>query len=93
MTRQEAAELLDLGHALPAPTAEMVRARFAAKVKGLHPDSMKLGEKLTDAADRIRALKAARDVLLANAPTDCPNCRGSGWVAEGFRKLRCPKGC
>ena len=98
MTREEALKILDLGHALPFPTAEMIRARFSAKVKAAHPDGGMLPSGgAREAGFRIKELKQARDVLLAavdsTKPTDCVTCRGSGWVAVGFRQERCPRGC
>lgn len=85
MNRELAATLLGCN---PRSPAEVVKAAFAAAVKATHPD--------TGAAHnpyRLETLKRARYFMLKDAPTDCPRCLGSGWVAVGFKQERCPRGC
>lgn len=82
MTREEAEKLLGVP---PGSRVDAVRAAYADAVKAAHPDHGGTGN--------LGPLKTARDVLLETATTDCPRCHGSGWVAVGFRKERCPRGC
>lgn len=97
MTRDEAAAILGL-QLVPYPanpwTAESIRAAFAAAVKAQHPDT---ADPRQMTGPSIGTLKKARGVLLAAAdisiPTECVTCRGSGWVASGFKQERCPRGC
>ena len=93
MTREEALRALKLGHALPAPDDQMVRARFSAFAKQLHPDTLVQGGETPPDYVTLADLKKARDVLLSRPDRDCLHCRGSGWVMAGFRKERCPRGC
>lgn len=87
MTRDEAAAALSCP---VGSSQEDVRKAFAAKVKRHHPD----GGSVAAAAVPMGRLKKARDVLLANATTDCPDCKGTGWVsAGGFKQVRCRRGC
>lgn len=78
-------------------TAESVRAAFAEAVKANHPDSVKLGEKLTAAADRLKDVKQARDVWLtalgAKPKAPCAICGDRGIIGRGFHKANCPRGC
>ena len=96
MNRGEARKLLGLG-ALQALTPEIVRAAFAAGVKDAHPDTgMQPSGGAREAGFRIKELKEARDILLADLgtrPTLCLMCGGSGWVLHGFKKVRCGRGC
>lgn len=91
MTREEAARLLGIGH-VTKPDGHTVRFAFAQQVRFNHPDT---GSR-EDGADPVPMadLKKARDILLNLAPTDCPECRGTGWVSgQGFKQTRCRRGC
>ena len=95
MTPRDAARILNLVH--PVTEAAVVRAAFAVTVRANHPDTADPLRPAWAQDPIMDRLKKARDVLLAEiaARPDpyCPACRGSGWVAEGFRKMRCPRGC
>jgi len=96
MTRDEALTVLGFGP-LPwtPPRASEVREAFARQVKRHHPDGRAMTVDM-GGQKSMATLKEAREVLLSCAPlpvTDCPACRGSGWVATGFKQERCPRGC
>lgn len=94
MTPLEAAELLGLNLTMMTPGwGSDIRDSYAAAVIADHPDHGGTGKQL-------RALKLARDVLLAHfeggkpPATDCPVCKGKGKVMTGgFGSSPCPKGC
>lgn len=93
MTRDEAAAVL--GCPVDSSAGD-VRKAFAVKVKATHPDltAKSSDSPFFDSLVTLAGLKKARDVLLANAPTDCPDCKGTGWVsAGGFKQVRCRRGC
>lgn len=91
MNREQAAAILGCSPRSPAP---VVKAAFSEAVKAAHPDGGMLPSGgAREAGFAIARLKEARDFMLADAPTACPRCYGSGWVAVGFKQERCPKGC
>jgi hypothetical protein len=96
MTPTAAARILSLVH--PVTERQVVRAAFAIAVRMCHPDhGLSTWPASRGPPPSMEDLKKARDVLLAEiearARPDCPDCRGSGWVAEGFKKMRCRRGC
>ena len=98
MTRQEAAEILGC---VVGASAATVRQAFSETVKDHHPDTEEgrarvemVGPGNYHSRRTLADIKKARDILLNLAPTDCPECRGTGWVSgQGFRQTRCRKGC
>jgi septum formation topological specificity factor MinE len=69
-----------------------IRSRAATLMTAAHPDT---GGDPATAADVIRSVKQARDVLVryvqsGNEKVDCETCRGRGFLRDGFRKYECP---
>lgn len=93
MTPEQAANELGLTFADMRPGwGSDIRDAYAAQVLADHPDH-------GGAGTRHRALKKARDTLLAHfegAPApkrECAVCKGAGTVRSGFKAVPCPRGC
>jgi len=83
VTRDEALNVLGLG---VAPGAHEITPAFNRAMRAAHPDTNKDGS-----AEKVKAVKEARDYLLSldkNGAPPCRLCGGSGYVV-GFKCSSC----
>ena len=83
MTRDEALSVLGLG---VAPATHEIPLAFQRAMRAAHPDTSKDGS-----ADKVKAVKEARDYLLSlnkDGEPPCKMCGGSGYV-RGFKCSSC----